>query len=874
MMRQQCSSPVANVGFWMTLIVAAGLVTPALAVQPGDATWHIGLADVWGTNEQGESRRLDIYPVFENGQWSHALATARQWNTSIHLVQEGEVKLDGDQFSGDLKILLTPDAWVPEDGQPVEMDVTVEGRLVSGSGDAMNVQGTYKGTVGGEQIEGKLIGGVGETETGWGNSAWHVNLNPVPQADAPGEPMVELGLGVADDKVQWATIGRTYEGPAPRLYKIDPSDLAYDGSVVTGNLELPARAVDAAADPDATANLEMTVWRVQGLIGGKVQVAMEKSGETVGEPLMAYGRGAGHQGAGKRDDSPEPLWKYELDEEPWYVPVDGHTPPKAGEHPRLLFRESDLPALREKAGTPEGQAILKRLRVLLDGDDGQDMPVAFQESTEAYEGKSKNLPVGSYTMSHVVGYGLLYQLTGEQKYADLGRKCMELALEGQRDRDDRYSFRNPGGALRAGPTLGWYAVGYDLCYDGWDEDFRKKVAGEIANYHESEKEDLAALTRGTMIPGSNHYGMQVGGAALALLAIRNDPGVDNERIEDLIADNLTTSIRLLRHGWGDHGFFAEGDGTGSMSSQIAFLPALMAWRNADGKDFITPRPHAQWMDLKWILQTVVEDGRPHFPQHGGYPHNIWSRKGLSGGGYFAEGFASISPDKVPGMLWFYNQFLAEHDAANAAPHDTVSYYPHYTVMSFVNWPVGVEPVNPAEVMPQAVADTVHGFFANRNRWQDADDTVVTLCLNNGPDGYIAVKNDGQIKVMALGNSMLWRTGLGGGQTTYYQAEEDGSSVASIFADGKLHSFAVDFSGTSGAQTTLIGAGDAFAKGAVRLPGNSDAKWNATQVEAGDTRFVVVTIDPQKAPEVSVEGQAVRIGDQTVRFDGEKIVLGR
>ncbi|MEC8942750.1 MAG: hypothetical protein VYC95_08460, partial [Verrucomicrobiota bacterium] len=49
------------------------------------------------------------------------------------------------------------------------------------------------------------------------------------------------------------------------------------------------------------------------------------------------------------------------DERPWHVPVEGFVAPASGEHPRLLFRRGDLPALRARAGTPEGRAILKRL---------------------------------------------------------------------------------------------------------------------------------------------------------------------------------------------------------------------------------------------------------------------------------------------------------------------------------------------------------------------------------------------------------------------------------------------------------------------------------------------------------------------------------
>jgi len=77
----------------------------------------------------------------------------------------------------------------------------------------------------------------------------------------------------------------------------------------------------------------------------------------------------------------------------------------------------------------------------------------------------------------------LYQLTGDKKYAQLGRECFEKAWAGVRDSDSeaRYSWVAPGGMLRAGPTLGWYALGYDLCADGWDADFRQKVAAAIQN---------------------------------------------------------------------------------------------------------------------------------------------------------------------------------------------------------------------------------------------------------------------------------------------------------------------------------------------------------------------------------------------------------
>jgi hypothetical protein len=102
-------------------------------------------------------------------------------------------------------------------------------------------------------------------------------------------------------------------------------------------------------------------------------------------------------------------------------------------------------------------------------------------------------------------------------------------------------------------------------------------------------------------------------------------------------------IRNLNEGFGDGGFFAEGDGTGSMSSQIVFLTALQSWRNAAGLDFInSPRPNARMITLKWVYQTVFRDNEPVFwPIRGGYGNNVWSRTEMSGAAYFALGIGNV-----------------------------------------------------------------------------------------------------------------------------------------------------------------------------------------------------------------------------------------
>jgi hypothetical protein len=552
----------------------------------------------------------------------------------------------------------------------------------------------------------------------------------------------------------------------------------------------------------------------------------------------------------------------EAAEAPWPAEVPGFRPVEPGEHPRLLFRRTELPALRARAGTPEGRAILQRLRVTLNGADGRSLPAEWginQRPTEDGAGPLADAPDGAVlTISHVAGHGLLYQVTGEKRYADLGRQAMEKQLEGYRGRDRRYSLIAPG-ALRAGPSLGWAAVGYDLCYDGWEPGFREKVAEFLATYDQGSFCTLEELVRGARhAPASNHWGMQVGGGAMALLAVMHDPGVDMQKIGPLLEASQRSMIRNVTEGFGDGGYFAEGDGCGTMASHIIYLPAIQAWKTAGGKDFITPRPNVRWTALRWFLLTVprgdnmanLHDG---MVVRGGYPHNVWARSGLSGGGYFGIGYGVVTPEERAGVWWWYNRHVRAWDEKNATPFDTISHYPHHSVLAFLNTPFDQKPVNPAEVMPRNVRDARHQFYAFRNRWQDDHDIVITQLAARSPYRFVHGP-DAAMTIQYAGRRMTW--GSIPRDATHWRPAADGSAVV---GNGKT-CVAIDFSGASGADAMLVMTGPGSPGGAT--------------VAAGARTYSFLFLTQRDAPTPKADGDRVVVGEQTVAWDGENIVLGR
>jgi hypothetical protein len=291
-----------------------------------------------------------------------------------------------------------------------------------------------------------------------------------------------------------------------------------------------------------------------------------------------------------------------------------------------------------------------------------------------------------------------------------------------------------------------------------------------------------------------------------------------------------------------------------------------------------PRPNAQWLALQWALEIVPQDGRPQYPLRmaagPSYGTHEFTRAGdWSHGGQFAQGFGVVEDRYKPALLWVYKHFVepAEHrpfeKEARVTEHgyirpakasDDALVTPWKAVLAFVNWPVGVEPMNPTGILPNAVEDRVHGYYCFRNRWMDADDIVVTALLGYGPKGDYKPKF-GPVVVWGLGKRYEFGNFTAARPPEWFPGRDGSGAIAA----GAKH-LAVDFSGTSGAPLVLVDIGIGEAKG--------DATARFTTVAAGGQTFTVLTLTKEQHPEVRADGVRVVIGGQTARFDGKRIVF--
>ena len=501
---------------------------------------------------------------------------------------------------------------------------------------------------------------------------------------------------------------------------------------------------------------------------------------------------------------------------------------------------------------------------------------------------------------HGIGWGVLYQITGDLEYAQRSAMVTHSILVGYRGRDERYAWatgleprgvRNPGSALRLGTTLAAVVRAYDLCYDVWKPELKKAVVEGVQQRLEQLAFTMAAAE--TANPHSNHYGAWNGGAGTAVLGILGDPGVDDARMRRYLGLFTRRVKRAYETGYGDHGWFTEGHHPSRIAANTGLTEFVEAYRNACGLDLAAGRPNVRWTALRWAMNLVPIDGKPRFPHRGPYGEDLFDQGGNSHDGDFSHGFGVVDAREQAALLWVYRNFVEPSSGAlyNAGT------YPHRAAEALINWPIDLEPINPAEVLPRAVRDRRKGYYMFRNRWQDGRDTLVTLLVNSEPARGCHDAKTPCLQIFGLGANLTLADEWIGAVETRYDPNEDGSGVVSFGIDnpaggieGYRASMAVDFSPVHGCEGGVIVLAETWKKhktldsrkapgkprGTPALSGGGSISEFTAAAAAPGFRMRVWTLASGKAPAVEVTGTGpatrVTIGGRAYRLDGHSLVM--
>ncbi len=538
----------------------------------------------------------------------------------------------------------------------------------------------------------------------------------------------------------------------------------------------------------------------------------------------------------------------------------GFEPVRPGERPRILFRASDLPALRAKAKTPLGKVLVEHM------------------------GREDHLDA--------IGAGVRYQLSGDAAWADRARQFAADHMAGK----GRYSHRTAWGRH---PEQ--VAIAFDLCRDAWPAAFREEVLTYLRATGETYVNCAVASGGMNWHVSSNWAAKPFSGAGFLGLALWGEKGPkppkpagpNADALLDFWKDEAALHERLGGADMADQRIFErsryflylharEGAGTGGFRGECSHyglkatemvLEYAACYRRMFGHD-VSP-----WPDLTHVVprqtfgHVFPEDleAKPIPVDINGFS-DTW-------GNFMSYGFP-IAPERWrPALLWAWNRKFGVADADGMAAHlaERDKFDEHGTgepTWFFLSYPLDAAPKPPGEAMPLTWGAPDFGYYGFRNGWTGTRDVLLQTYAKARWVGGWNGPNAGTFHLWGLGGFwnhdtahreiIPWETNRvvlpddetfdsGSGRVVHVETEPDGSGCVSIdmtdvyaapskgmyskygglrYADRRkgsgiraLRSIAVDYSGACGAPCLFVLV-DRFEGG-----GRKVWTWNLGKAEA-------------------------------------------
>jgi len=658
-----------------------------------------------------------------------------------------------------------------------------------------------------------------------------------------------------------------------------------------------------------------------GPASAEYHIALKREGDAFGGDFAGTVEYTGRDGAVKTDVKGKVVGKvYPL----WTEPAPAFKPLGPNEHPRLIFRKSDLPMLKKRLETPEGKAIMERF---------------LSQLPRQHARHDKNKPF------FPAGYALAWQLTGDKAHAEKAKELLAgmLNLGGSQD-------------IHYGPEAQSIAVTLDLCYDAWDAEFRQRVIDNLAK----RTRDLFNLSGGarggaSLSPWHNHEGVRAGSggvAAICLLGEKTSDGKDIPDVERMVHIFARSIRRYFQfNGTSNTGFCLEGAFYKRMTWNSGPGHLIQAYRTALGGDPLAGwwghwAMLGEWMDQPPADRVVAADSLGDDQSAG-----LWT-----------VGLVTVPESMKAGARWLFDRAYGLE--GNRTFGILWAYHAGYVLM---NYPFDVPAQPPSESLPWVAPDPTGGYWIFRRPWRDGKDSLIVLHLCSGLWHGCHHERCGRIWDMQLfalgrqwiGDSKLTESpGAGaalpsvgipgasnsvlGPKTTHWSATPDGKAVLSLdmepvymqqlargmapaagqktaifrrfgkFIDHGVRAkrcLAIDLSGACGAPVLFVvvdqttGAKDlawnlklAAQAGGGKVEGGTVTAGDpaganlkctfvapkaptltgAIRATGGDDYFAVITVQNGAAPAVKADGEGlsakVTVGGQIIRFDGGKIVL--
>ncbi|MFH5885418.1 hypothetical protein ACG2F4_13990 [Halalkalibaculum sp. DA3122] len=358
--------------------------------------------------------------------------------------------------------------------------------------------------------------------------------------------------------------------------------------------------------------------------------------------------------------------------------------------------------------------------------EGSHHAEAFQllkeKVKDGYEAFGATESNWNYARSYLAqSAAFLYQLTGNEKYADIAYETL-VAVHEDPDPDGRLPEEGYG-LSRATVGMG-FALAYDWLHDAWSAEQRAYIRQKIVTALDAWEEYYHANIDHTY--GSNWTAVCRGGELIMMLAVGEEKS-RSERYET-IKEHLKKHIR---NGYDNLGVTQEGIGYTSYGG-IFLLPAIYAAQSV-GDDELYQAARS----IDWHRQAIYAGSFAGIPQNGTMTgHKIYLMSGVGGPAINEEGWASLllnwAPEEdLPYYLWWYDRHTGKLAVPRDDPSQRYDFKRQGTIWAMLYYPEELEAKDPTGVYPKAIRSG-WGTTLFRNRWKNPDDIFANL-IADGSD---------------------------------------------------------------------------------------------------------------------------------------------
>ncbi len=366
--------------------------------------------------------------------------------------------------------------------------------------------------------------------------------------------------------------------------------------------------------------------------------------------------------------------------------VEGHTPPDAGAHPRLLVRGAEgVEALRAAAETEWGKRVTARTRQAL-------------KLVEKLAITGRNREVIKEAGFKAAGYGALHLLAQEAPPAAHAKRIVLAEIVA-------YPMVRSIDLMDRVSRLHGAALAYDLCYDAWDGPSRAKVRAWLR----AEAERLRAKVGPPDAPkvGQPEHVTAYAAAGLAEMACLGDD--DEAGARKRIDASERAVVAYLERNVGEFAFDAHGESVREAAYGSGILEFVRALRSVLGRD-LTGHPSVALAIVPMIYQSVPQVGIAVT----GEPTATVDRTGL-----FALATALTPPARQGAVGWLFDKVGGGQYLGIVRPH--------HGLAMLTSGMDAIEPVAPeGDAWPRFVRSDRARFVVFRSRWKDSDDVATVL----------------------------------------------------------------------------------------------------------------------------------------------------